>query len=328
MPLTLEEFQREQFQGYVENVPPARRRLLEAVMPTLPTFDTDFAFGVVSGKYARAASNTGWNAGAPLRDKKGLSLAYGSVAKIQHGFKLDEKELIKFNRPRSEGERSSVVDYVYNETDDLIEGVRETEEFFRAAAIYRDKLSYSENDIVLEIDFGIPSANKLTATTSWATGATATPLTDLQLAVKQFKKANRGQSPTVIHMSGAAEANMLQNAQIKSQIYGSPTDQRIVTPVDLRNIFTALSLPDYVVTDEAVDVGEGDERLLPENRIALIGTNLGNLMIGPTVENNYQPGVYVIPEIKATNPPQQAVFVGESAFPALKQPSGIVWLDV
>lgn len=328
MPLHLDEFQQPQFQGYIDNVPPAKKYLLSGVMPVRQTFDTDFSYGVVSGKYARAASITGWNAGAPLRDKQGLSIAFGSVAKIQHGFKLEEKELIKFNRPRSDAERDSVIDYVYNETDDLIEGVRETEEYFRASAIYKDKLTYNEDDIVLNVDFGIPSANKLNATTSWATVATATPLTDLQTAVKQFKKANRGQMPTVIHMSSATEANLLQNAQIKNQIYGSPTDSRILMPTDIRNIFTALSLPPYVVTDEVVDIGNGDERLLPENRVVLLGNNLGELMVGPTVEKNYQPGVYVVPEIKETNPPQQAVFVGESAFPALKRPSGIVWLDV
>lgn len=328
MVLHLDEFQQPQFQGYVENVPVAKRRILGEVMPVKPIYDTDFSYGVVAGKYARAASITGWNAGAPLRDKQGLSLAFGSVAKIQHGFKLDERELIRFTRPRADGERDDVIEYVYNETDDLIEGVRETEEFFRARAIYHDALTYSENDIVLNVNFGIPAGNKLNAATAWATVATATPLTDLQAAVTRFKSVNRGQMPKEIHMSSAAEANLLQNAQIKNQIYGSPTDSRILMPTDIRNIFTALSLPPYVVTDEVVDVGNGDERLLPENRVVLIGDNLGELMVGPTVEKNGKPGIYVVPEIKETNPPQQAVFVGESAFPALKRPSAIVWVTV
>ncbi|GLY11410.1 major capsid protein [Pseudobacillus badius] len=328
MPLHLDEFQQPQFQGYVENVPPAKRYLLGEVMPIRQTFDTDFSYGVVSGKYARAASITAFNAGAPLRDKQGLAVAYGSVAKIQHGFRLDEKELIKFTRPRSDAERDSVIDYIYNETDDLVEGVRETEEFFRAQAVYHGRLKFSENDIELDVTYDIPEDNKLTATTPWATIATATPLSDLQAAVKQFKKANRGQMPREIHMSSAAEANLLQNAQIKNQIYGSPTDSRILMPTDIRNIFTALSLPSYVVTDEVVDVGNGDERLLPENRVVLIGNDIGELVVGPTVEKGGNPGMYVVPEIRETNPPQQAVFVGETAFPALKRTSAVVWLDV
>lgn len=328
MVLHLDEFQQASFQGYVENVPPAKRYLLSEVMPSRFSYDTDFSYGIVSGKYSQAASVTAWNAGAPLRDKQGVAVAYGSVAKIQHGFRLDEKELIRFTRPRSPEERDAVVEYVYNETDDLVEGVRETEEFFRAQAIYQGRLSFSENDIDIDVTYDIPEANKLTATTPWATVETATPLSDLQAAVRQFKAANRGQMPREIHMSSATEANMLQNAQIKNQIYGSPTDSRILTPADLRNMFTALSIPDYVVTDEMVDVGNGDERLLPENRVVLIGNDLGELVVGPTVEKQGQPGVYVVPEIRETNPPQQAVFVGESAFPALKRTSAIVWLDV
>lgn len=328
MPLHLDEFQREEFQGYVENVPPQKQYYLRSFLPNDTTYDTDFSYGVVNGKYARSASITGWNASAPLRDKQGLAVAYASVAKVQHSFRLDEKELIKFNRPRHDSERAKVIDYVYDETDDLIEGVYETEEYLRARAIYHGSLSYQEEDIVLDIDFNIPVENKLTATTDWSDFANARPLTDLQAAVKQFKKANKGKAPEIIHMSGQAEANLLQNTQIKNQLFGSPTDQRIVTPADVRNVFNALGLPPYQVTDEVVDIGNGDERLLPENRIALLGQDLGNLMIGPTVENEYQPGLYVIPEIKETNPPQQAVFVGESAFPAFKRPSAVVWLDV
>lgn len=328
MPLHLDEFQQAQFQGYIENVPPARRRLLAQYLPNDTVFDVDFSYGVVTGKYSQAASVTAWDAGAPLRDKAGVGVAYGSVAKIQNGFKLTEKELIKFNRPRSDQERDQVIDFVYNETDDLIEGVRDTEEFFRAAAIYKGQLDLSEHNVEVTVDFNIPAANKLNAAAAWSDPATATPLQDLQAAVKQFKKANRGQMPAMMHMSGAAEANLLQSEQIKAQIYGSPTDRRILTSTDVRNVFSALSLPDYAVTDEMVDLGDGEERLLPEDRIVLIGQGLGNLLLGPTVENNYQPGIYVVPEIKATNPPQQAVFVGETAFPALKRPHAIVWLDI
>lgn len=81
MPLHLDEFKRDQLQGYIENVPVAREYLLRSVMPETPTSDINFAFNVINGQYAKAASITGWNASAPLRDKRELERAFGSVAK-------------------------------------------------------------------------------------------------------------------------------------------------------------------------------------------------------------------------------------------------------
>ncbi|MGR5914633.1 hypothetical protein ACT7DA_21210 [Bacillus pacificus] len=70
MPLHLDEFQREAFQGYIEDVPPARTRVLESLMPKKPIHDIKFSYNVINGVYAQMASITGFNAGAPLRDKR------------------------------------------------------------------------------------------------------------------------------------------------------------------------------------------------------------------------------------------------------------------
>lgn len=325
MPLTLDEFQREEFQGYVENVPARRQYLLAPFMPDRPIFDVKFAYNVINQAYSRTASITGFNAGAPLRDKQGLAKAFGEVAKVQHGFRLDEEELLKFNRPRSDEERDQAVQYVYDQTDDLIQGVRDIEEWMRAQAIYNGRLVYNENDVVLDIDFGI--ANVITETTPW-TGGTGTPLADLQAAVKQFKDTNRGQMPRVMHMSSSVEFDLMRSTEIKNNLFGNPADTRIVTREMLRGLFNSLGLPPYEVNDEEMDNGDGIERLLPERRIVMLGDQIGRTYFGPTVENNYRPGIYVVPEVKTTNPPSQAVFVGETVFPAIERTTAILHLNV
>lgn len=330
MPLHIDEFQQPEFQGYVENVPKTRAYLLERFLPTKPTKDINFAYNVINNKYAQAASITGFNAGAPVRDKQGLEKHFGSVAKLQHGFRLDEEEILRFNRPRDDEERDMAVEYVYDQTDNLITGVYDAEEFLRAQALYAGALTYNDtvNDIQLNVDFGIPAENKLTVTKAWS-DPTSTPLEDIQAGVDQFKAANNNKMPVVIHMTGKAESYLLKNQNIKYQVYGNPTDQRLLTKADIQNVFTALGLPPYAINDDVVDVyGTGATQLLADNKVVFLGENLGQTFIGPTVEKNFQTGVYVVPVIQETNPPKQEVFVGETAFPALQRTKAIVHLTI
>lgn len=330
MPLHLDEFQGEEFQGYVENVPPAREYKLRRFLPNKPIKDINFAYNVINGKYAQAASITGFNAGAPLRDKKGLEKAYGSVAKVQSSFRLDEEEILRFNLPRDEEEKQQAIDYVYDITDDLITGVYDIEEFLRAQAVYSGRIVYEDpdNDIQLNITFDVPTENKLAVTKPWS-DPTSTPLKDIQVAVKQFMKTNNRKKPVIMHMTSATEANLLQNEQIKNQVYGNPTDKRLLMKSDLQNVFTALGLPPYEINDDVVNLyGRGEVQLLEDNKVVFLGEGLGNTYIGPTVEKNYQSGIYVVPEIKETNPPSQTVYVGETVFPALVRPQSIVHLSV
>lgn len=328
MPLRLEEFQQPQLTGYVQNVPQSREYLLRQFLPTENVYDINFAYNVINGKYATAASITGWNASAPLRDTKEIEKAFGQVAKVQHGFRLDETQLIQYNRPRSPEEANAVIEQIYQSTDELSQGVDDIEEYMRAQAVYTGKLKYDddENDIHIDIDFGIPSENKVTATTPWS-DAGSNPLSDLQAAVEQFKKQNQRRKPVVMHITSATEANLLQNEQIRTQIYGKDNGQRLLTKADIQNAFSALGLPPYQINDDVIVIDDKEVQLLEDNKAVLIGSDLGKTMLGPTVENNYTPGKFAVPTVK-TNPPEESVIVGEAVFPALKRPQSIVIMSV
>lgn len=329
MVLSLPEFQREQFQGYIENLPSARVRILDRFMPTKPIFGIKFGYDVITKTLPRTASITGFNAGAPLRDKAGFDKAFGEVAKVQHGFKLDEEELLRFNQPRNDAEQAMAVDYVYDQTDELVEGIRDIEEWMRSQPLYTGKLAYNENGVILDIDYSVPTPNKLalTGTDLFSDKVNSKPLDKITAHLETYKSANQQRLPVELHMSGTMVNDLLQNAQIKGQIYGSPTDARIVTRDQLQALFQALGIPRFVIQDDVINMGAGDTRLLPARRIAFLGDGLGNLYQGITRENNYKPGMYVVPEIKETNPPMEAVYVGETVFPALVKPQAVAWID-
>jgi len=328
MPLHLDEFQKPQFQGYIENLPPQREYVLRNVLPIEQTNDIQFAYNVINGEYAQTASITGWNASAPLRDNKQFQRAFSEVAKVQHGILLDEKTLLQYNRPRTEDEKNRAIESVYTHADDLSMGVDDIEEYLRAQAVYTGKVVYNdnENDIHIDIDFGVPEENNLSATTGWNNKGSE-PLTDLQSAIAQFKSKNQRKNPVAIHMTSATFANLLVNEQIKLQIFGDNANTRLITKDDVNTVFNALGFPPIVINDDVVLTDDGEQVLLADNRVVLIGDDLGNTMVGPTVENNYVPGKFVEPQI-FQNPPSQGIIVGEAVFPALRRPSSIVFLDV
>jgi hypothetical protein len=326
--LTLDQFAGEEFQGYVENVPPAREYPLRTLLPNETVFDLKFAYNVIDKAYSRTASITGFDSDAPLRDKAGLAKAFGEVSKVQHGFRISEEELLRFTNPRRDEERDRAIDYVYDNTDDLVQGVYDIEEWMRAQAIYKGRLQYSENGVVIDVDYGIPADNKMAALNAWSDSVNATPLTDIQAVVDRFKAANKGQAPSVVHISGTVKADLMRSGAIIQQVYGDGDSRRLVTNDQLNQVLDSLDLPPLVVNDMAVDNGEGEERLLPTRRIvALPAGEIGKTYIGPTVEKNFDSGIYVLPIIE-NKPPRQEVYVGETVFPAIREVNKVVWMDV
>jgi hypothetical protein len=152
-------------------------------------------------------------------------------------------------------------------------------------------------------------------------------LEDIQAAVKQYQKENQRRKPAVMHMTSATEALLLKNEQIRTQVYGNNNGGRLLTKGDIQNALSALGLPPYQINDDVIVVNNEEVQLLADNKVILLGADLGKTMIGPTVENNYNPGKFVTPLIQE-NPPGQTVIVGEAVFPALKRPQSIVIMSV
>lgn len=322
------EFQPARLQAYVENLPPARTYPLAALMPDKKLNDINFAYNVINGTYAPAASITGFNASAPLRDKKAQEKAFGTVAKLHHSYFFDEVELLAYNKPRTPEERQQVIDDGLDETDVLSQGVDDLKEYLRAQAIYNGRVKYDNDaeEIHLDIELDVPEENKITVTTSW-TDPGAKPLSDIQSAVKQFKKTNQRRKPQVMHMTSATEALLLQSEQIRVQVYGDSNGGRLLTPGDVQNAFAALRLPPYEINDDVIVIDGEEVQLLDDNKVVLIGEKLGFTAIGPAAERGYTPGRFGY-TIEKQNPPSEQIIVGELAFPALQRTNAIVTLSV
>lgn len=323
------EFQPVRLQAYVENLPPARKYLLEALMPDQNVNDLNFSWKVINGAYAPAASITGFNAAAPLRDKKAQEKAFGSVAKLQHSYFFDEVELFAYQKPRTPEEQAQIVDDGLDYTEELVNGVRDTKEFLRAQAIYKGRIEYhnEKDDIHLDIELPVPAGNRTTATTGWD-DASAQPLTDLKGMVKQYQATNQRRRPTGMHITSETEALLLANAQVRVQVYGTNSvGGQIVTAAQLQNVLSANGIPNYEIQDDVMEINGEAVQLLEDGKVVMFGAGLGFTAIGPAAERGFTPGIFAYTQEKM-NPPSEEIIVGQLAFPAFQRPTSVVTLSV
>ncbi|MBU9707144.1 major capsid protein [Paenibacillus sp. AK121] len=326
--LSLDQFKQPEFMGYVENRLIPKKYLLKAISATDTTYDLTFDYDVFTQTYAPSASITGWNSGAPLRDKQGLKTLTQEVAKIQHGFRLDEREQLKFTNPRVENERQRAIQRIYDQTDLLIEGVNDTEEWLRAQAVYNGVIVYNKNDVQINVNFGLTA--KVTPTVLWSDRAVSTPLDDLRVAIKAYKDANAGQAPRYIDISGDVMLDLTLNAQTRGALFGV-NSAMLPTREQVEGLITQIAdAPITIrVNDDVVSLeGAAPARLLEARTVALLGEQPIITVQGPTIEKNFEPGIYVLPIVKEGPPPSEEVYVGESAFVAVQKPSQIYRLSV
>ncbi|MCY9513308.1 major capsid protein [Paenibacillus apiarius] len=326
--LSLDQFKQPTFLGYVENRILPKQYLLKAISEFDVTYDMTFDYDVFTQTYAPSAAITGWNAGAPLRDKQGLKTLTQEIAKIQHGIRIDEREQLKFMNPRVNDERERAIKRIYDQTDRLIEGVNDTEEWIRAQAVYIGAIVYSSNDVQIKVDFGLPSI--VTAATAWSNRAASNPLDDIRAAIQGFKDANGGQTPSYIDMSGSVLLDITLNEQVRGAIYGV-NSAMIPTRAQIESLIVQIAdAPVQIrVNDDQISLdGAAASRLLPVRTVALLGEQPIVTVQGPTVEKEFNPGIYVVPKVDMGPPPQEEIYVGESAFVGVKKPSQIYRLSV
>lgn len=329
--LSLDEFKQPTFLGYVENALNTKRYLLKEISDTDVTYDLTFDYEVFTQTYAPTASITGWNSGAPLRDKEGFKVVTQEVAKIQHGIRIDEREQLKFMNPRTDGERNQAIKRVYDQTDRLIVGVDDTEEYLRAQAVYVGTIAYNDtkNNVKVEVSFGLNPI--VPVTTPWTDRVDATPLDDLLVALQAYKDANAGQSPRYIDMSGAVLMDLRQNDAIRGAVFGV-NSAKIASREEVQAQINALAdtTIEIRVQDEVVllDTTGQVTRLLPTRTVALLGAQPIITVEGPTIEKNFEPGIYVVTKEDMGPPPQDEIYVGKSAFVAVRKPSEIYRLSV
>lgn len=329
--INLEEFKRETLLGFVEALDvPFEQKLLRFLPRDKKSYSLDFAFDIVTKTKSTAAQILEYGTPSPLKDKGTVEKMVGEVAKIAHKIRFDQRDQLTLLNAKYDQERQQVIERALQNVATLTEGVYKTEEFMRGQVLYSGKLQYLENGTVLDIDYGIPSENRvvLSGDDKWDQHASATPLQDLIEQTHIFKKRNADRLPLVIHMSFSTFWDMIKCKSTIDAIKGNVGGT--IAPDEINAYLKRFNVPAIEIQDLEIDFEKGSQRLLPENRVAFIGiagAQLGHTVEGPTVEKIGQPGIFTR-TWQEDNTLNQFVEVGKAAFPELSYASGIMHMDV
>jgi hypothetical protein len=329
----LEQFQAPALRGVVDETVQDRTNTLgDRYLPNAETFSTKFAYDIIkSNKYI--AAMIGHGAESPVVDRNQVASMAGEMAKMGLKYIATEEELLALHQARTSAESEAMIDNLTFEGIQLVQALQRRIDVIKMEALTKGSFNYKKHGIEVNVDFGIPAENKKVLTTStWAT-ADHDVIGDLLAWVQEYEDAN-GESPSEILMSREVQALLLKNAVIVNEAAGSGSGRTRVSVAELESVLGGYGLPPVrVVTDRKVtvkNVANGQDEVIeyfPVNRVVMLSEGVGNFLLGPTVENDFNPGIVLTAEdLRA--PIRSVIEAVAAGFPAIEQPSRIFHADV
>lgn len=331
---SLREFQKETLRGLIdESIENRTPSFADKYLPEVKTFSTTFAYDIIKTN-THIAAMIGIGAEPPVIDRNAVASMHGKIAKFGIKYIATEEELMAIFQARSNGEKAAVVDSLLTKATDLAAMVQRRFDVTKLQAIGLGKFVYNDNNVKVDVDFGIPANQKVVNSTEadkW-TDATSDPVAQLQDWMSIYVDAN-GKQPDAIYLTREVLASLMKNPTIVSES-GRPVGVTRATMQDVRDVFASYGFPDFeIIADRTITVkniysGENEViEFFPVNRVVMVSAGLGEFLVGPTVENNFQPGVFV--DAYDKKEPIESILRSVGAgFPAIEQPSLLFHADV
>lgn len=330
---SLREFQKETLRGLIdESIENRTPSFADRFLPQRETYSTTFAYDIIKTN-THIAAMIGVGAEPPVIDRDAVASMHGKIAKFGIKYIATEEELMAIFQARSNGERTAVVDKLLTKATDLAAMVQRRFDVTKLQAIGLGKFVYNDNNVKVDVDFGIPADHKktLTLTDMW-TDAAADPIGNLQDWVATYVATN-GKQPDTILTSREVMASLMKNPNVILES-GRPAGVTRATQADVQNVLASYGLPAIEVVDDRsitvknVYTGENEViEFFPKNRVVMVSAGLGEFLVGPTVENNFQPGVFV-DAYDRKEPIESILRAVGAGFPAMENPALLFHADV
>jgi len=320
------------------------------LFPPVQTDDIEFELQsadlTAAGEVARYRS---WDTPAPIGRRPGVSVIKGEIPPLAWGYRLNEKELTRFDRLRQgirEAADVAVERVIFNDAA-------------RAAAAVQNRITIAHGSILstgtveltelgapaagneLVADFAVPGAQLgvAPAGATWDNYATATPITDLKAWEAIYRSNNGGRNPDAWLVSSEVMADLALNDQVKSFAGGTTgvtpgiigpdqvnqvlraagVNAPILVALDVERPQLTSSTPARVVDDRAVvGVRAGMGATLYTNAPATGGLQRA----GATQMENVDPGIIAY-QVGGIDPAWVKTTAEGLALPVLRDPNAL-----
>lgn len=328
----LKEFQQPALRGLVTQIENDQApTLADQFMPNGQTFSTTFAYDLVK-KSNHIAAYIGYGAEPPVIDRDAVAHKMGEVAKLGLKYIATEEELLALNQARSDAERNAMVEQLTVKAADLVNAMNKRVDVSKLEALLKGTFSYNKNGVKINVDYGIDNKFVKSGAEAWSE-ATAKPLSDLIAWNDQYVTVN-GKSADAIIMSREAAALLQTNEEFITEARGAAGTFSRISLNEVNDVLAGYGLPNVQIQAQrsitVKDVYTGNDEViefLPKYRVVFISRGVGQFLFGPTVENDYQPGI----DLRAYDkfePIQSVIRVAAAGVPVIENPDLIFHADV
>ncbi len=267
----------------VRTIPPMIGETLFPTAPKLEGIEAELVKG--ANNTPIAASIHAFDSETEIGSLEDAKVTLQELALIKRKYKVTEKEIIALANPRNSREEAQLINKLFDHVDILTNGILARVEAMRLEALATGKLTINENGFKAIIDYGMPSANKVSKKWSDGTGSILDDIYNLSSAIKTatgFKPTRALTSTTTLNV-------VLKDATIRKAVFGVNSDM-ILSVNKLNEFLAANSMPQIAVYDELYRVQGKDgkystKRYLPESAFVLMPDGkLGDTFYGVTAE--------------------------------------------
>jgi hypothetical protein len=316
-------FQNPLFTRTINEVPVNPSYIGEKYLPRENTYDTKFYESTIV-RQADMANIVSLDAEIALTDRDPMRSVSGEVADISQGYIVSKEEMAAMMDKGTFGEakRKLVTQQLLNKAARIKENVDARIEWMRWQALGNGQLFYAKNGVHLSVDFGVTM--KKVAATRWD-DVDPDILGDYEAWVQEYVDKN-GVAPEEFVTSLKALRTIMNNPNVRKAITG--LSDKIVTLDELNSFLVGRQMPKIVAFDTTVtyrDVNNDGQRvtqrLLAENKGVFVrsGGEIGVQLLGPTVENEMNPGIFAR-TIHEEFPMRDIIQIVASSFPKVTNP--------
>lgn len=218
------------------------------------------------------ASVIGNNAATPLRPTDGFATFEGEIPRMGHKFPMTADNLRKLlevlESPRYTDQQkfAEVKKLLIGDVREAYLGCKDTADHIILQALSNGGVAEFTPQLNnpdgrrYKVDYSMPDANKLVATTAWEKGNESNVNPFVELADIRYTFANKGIAFGETLISPSVYYWLLNTQSVRKAIRGTDKMASPITPAELSNTLKAYELPDFTIVNKRNAVAEDGKR--------------------------------------------------------------------
>lgn len=314
------------FTNTIKEVPVNATYIGSRFLPIEETYEIDFNETVLE-RQQDMADLVDSGAELPLTDRDPLRRVSGEIADMGQSYIVTKKELGALLDKGNPQKKLMAEKQLLGKSATVKQNIDARIEWLRWQALGNGAMTYNKAGIILGHDFGVPEANKVIAGVRWNdTAGNPDIMADFEKWVQDYVDLN-GKAPDTFVAGIGIIRTVMNNAGVRKAVSG--LSDKMLTIQELNDFLTGRQMPRMEAFDTTVayrDVNNQgarvQQRLLAANKGVFLaeGGEIGSQLLGPTVENEMNPGIFAR-TFTMERPQREIVEVVAASFPKIMDPN-------